>query len=392
MFELLSYFTLQQYWWILVAILWAALIFMMFVQWGQTLFFWLSKTEADKTLLINAFWKHYKLTFSVLVTFGWAVFASFPIFYATSFWWAYLVWMAILFVFIIQAVAYEYRTKASNFLGQRTYEIFLFINGLLGPLLLWVAVATFFTGSNFIIDTSNLVNASAAHHVITSWTTPFYWLEALWNTRELAFLTNISLGLTVVFITRVLANLYIINHVSDKWINERNWKSLKINTILFLIFFLFFIFKLLTITWFNYDLVTWFVNFEDYKYLHNLLSMPIVLIMFLIWVVFFLTGICLWLSKNSWKWFWLSWAWTALVVITLFALVWFNHTAFYPSLASLQSSLTIQNASASNYTLIAMSYVSLMIPFVAAYVIWAWSVISPTKMTKVNLKKDLDIY
>ena len=168
MFETFSYLCLQQYWWILVAVLWAALVFMLFVQWGQTLIYGLSKTSKDKDLLVNAFGKHYKLTFSVLVTFGWAVFASFPLFYSTSFGWAYYVWMAILFVFIIQAVAYEYRTKAENFLGQKTYEAFLFINGLLGPLLLWVAVATFFTWSNFSVNFANLVNVNAAHHIISS--------------------------------------------------------------------------------------------------------------------------------------------------------------------------------------------------------------------------------
>ena len=392
MFELLSYFTLQQYWWILVAVLWSALIFMMFVQWWQTLFFGLSKTEADKTLLINAFWKHYKLTFSVLVTFGWAVFASFPIFYAVSFGWAYLVWMAILFIFIIQAVAYEYRTKASNFLWQKTYEVFLFLNGLLWPLLLWVAVATFFTGSNFVIETSNLVNVNSTHHIISSWTTPFYWLEALWNSRELSFLTNISLGLLVVFLVRINANLYIINHISDKWILLRNDKCLKINTALFLVFFLIFILKLLTITWFNYDSVTGIINLEPYKYLHNLFSNWITFWMFIAWVSFFLLWIWLWMFKKSENWFWFAWFGTILVVMTLFILAWFNHTSFYPSLADLQSSLTIQNASASQYTLTAMSYVSLMVPFVLAYIIWAWRAISPKKMNKINLKKDLDIY
>lgn len=392
MFEALSYLTLQQYWWILVAILWSALIFMMFVQWGQTLFFWLSKTEADKTLLINAFWKHYKLTFSVLVTFGWAVFASFPVFYATSFWWAYLVWMTILFIFIIQAVAYEYRTKASNFLGQKTYEIFLFLNGLLWPLLLWVAVATFFTGSNFIIDTSNLVNSSASHHTISSWTTPFYWLEALWNTRELAFITNIALWLLVVFLVRINANLYIINHVDDKWILERNDKCLKINTWLFLLFFLIFIIKLLTISWFTYDSITWMVTEEKFKYLHNLLSAWIIYWIFIAWVSFFLLWTWLWIFKRSEKWFWFAWAGTFLVVMSLFILAGFNNTAFYPSIINLQSSLTIENASASNYTLIAMSYVSLIIPFVLAYIIWAWKAISLKKMNKINLKKDFDVY
>jgi len=364
---------------------------MMFVQWWQTLIFGLSKNEEEKTLLVNAFWKHYKLTFSVLVTFGWAVFASFPVFYAVSFGWAYLVWMAILFLFIIQAVAYEYRTKASNFLWAKTYEIFLFLNWLLGPLLLWVAVATFFTWSNFLIETSNLVNKDAAHHIISTWTTQTYWLEALWNTREMAFLTNIALWLLVVFLVRILANLYVINHIDDKNILEKNKSYLKLNTVLFLVFFLIFMVKLLTISWFKYD-TSWIITVENYAYLKNLLAMPVVLIMFLLWVVAYLWGIFLWLFKNSTKGFWSAWIWTVLVVMSLFFIVWFNSTSFYPSLADLSSSLTIQNASASQYTLTVMSYVSLIAPFVLAYIVWAWRAISPEKMTQKNLKKDFDIY
>lgn len=392
MFETFELLTLQQYWWILVALLWALLVFMMFVQGWQTLFYCLAKTQKDKALIINAFGKHYKVTFTTLVTFWGAAFASFPLFYSTSFGWAYLVWMAILFMFIIQAVAYEYRTKASNFLWQKTYEVFLFLNGLLWPLLLWVAVATFFTWSNFIVEKTNLININATHHVISSWTTPFYGLEALWNTRELAFITNIALGLVIVFLVRIMANLYIINHIWEKTILKKNKKSLTINTVLFLVFFLIFVAKLLTISGFAYNPETMLVSIEDYKYLYNLIQMPIVAIMFLVWAVLFLSWIALGLFKDSEKWFWISGIWTVSVVMSVFFLAWFNNTSFYPSLADLQSSLTIQNASSSMYTLVTMSYVSLITPIVLAYIVWAWRAISPKKMTKTSLAKDFDIY
>jgi len=220
MFETLQYTTLQQYWWVLVAILWAALIFMMFVQGGQVIYNILGKTPKEKDLVLNAIWKHYKLTFSVFVVFGWAVFASFPAFYATSFGWAYFVWMAILFLMIIQAVSYEYRKKPHNFLWQKTYDVFLFLNWLLVPLLLWVAVATFFTWSNFIIETSNLVNSAWNNIHISSWTTPFYGLEALWNTNQLAFITNISLWLAVAFLVQILALLYVMSYSIARIIAE----------------------------------------------------------------------------------------------------------------------------------------------------------------------------
>ena len=389
MFETLSYSALQHYWWILVAVLWAALIFMMFVQWGQAVYYRLWETQEEKSLILSAIWKHYKLAFSVLVTFWWAVFASFPVFYATSFGWAYLVWMAILFVFIVQAVSYEYRSKLSNFLGQKTYDVFLWVNGFFAPFLLWVAVATFFTGSNFTIETTNLINSNASHHIMTTWNTPFYGLEALWNTKQSAWLTNISLWLAVAFLAQILGLLYIIHHIKDKKIVERAVDSLKIKSIVFLIFFLIFVFKLLTISWFAYD-TNGVIFIEKYKYLHNLLASSITYSLFVWWVVLVLLGIWLWLTKNRYA-FWFAWAWTALVVICLFVLAWFNNTAFYPSY-DLQSSLTIENASSSYYTLIAMSYVSIMLPFVLAYIIWAWKTIASEPMTKASLKKELETY
>jgi len=390
MFENLSYSVLQHYWWILVAVLGSALIVMMFTLWGQAIYNRLGKTENEKTLILNALGKHYKLTFSILVTFGWAVFASFPIFYATSFGWAYLVWMAILFLMIVQAVAYEYRSKPNNFLGKKTYDIFLFLNWLLVPLLLWVAVATFFTGSNFEIENSRLVDAGATHHIITTWTTPFYGLEALWNTREWAFITNIALWVSVTLLVQILALLYIMHHIDNKTIINNARKCLIIKTIVFLIFFLTFVFKLFTISGVWYDALWFFI--EKYKYLHNFLDSIITYFLFVWWAVLVLLGIWLWIFKKSRNAFWFSALWTFLFVISLFIIAGFNDTVFYPSLVDLNSSLTIENASSSYYSLIAMSYVSLMLPFVIAYIVWAWKTIASKPMKFTDLKKELESY
>jgi len=390
MFETLSYSTLQHYWWVLVAILAAALIFMMFVQGGQVIYNILGKTPKEKDLVLNAIWKHYKLTFAVFVTFGWAVFASFPVFYATSFGWAYLVWMSILFFMIIQAVSYEYRKKPNNFLWQKTYDVFLFLNWLLVPLLLWIAVATFFTWSNFVIETSNIVNSFWNDIHISSWTTPFYGLEALWNTFQLWFITNISLGLAVAFLVQILALLYVIHHINDKKIVDNASKMLIPSSAIFLIFFLTFVFKLLTVSGFWY--INWVPALIDYKYLHNILDNWIIYSLFVWWVFLVLTWIWLWIFAKSRNWFWFSWLGTFFVVIALFLIAWFNNTYFYPSLVNPLSSLSIENASSSYYTLIVMSYVSLMLPFVLAYIIWAWKVVAGKQMKKTDLNKELETY
>ncbi len=390
MFETWDYSTLQHFWWILVAVLGAALIFMMFVLGGQAIYNRLGQTDAEKSLILNAIGKHHKLTFSVLVTFGWAVFASFPVFYATSFGGAYLVWMAILFLMIVQAVSYEYRSKPNNFLGKKTYDTFLFLNGFFVPLLLWVAVATFFTWSNFVVETSNIVNSSTNNIHITSWTTPFYWLEALWNTKQLAFITNISLGLAITLLVQILALLYVIHHINDKKITDRASKMLIPVSVVFLVAFLTFVFKLFTISWFTYNWPV--VIIENYKYLHNLLDNGIIYSLFVGWVVLVLTGIWLWIFTKSRNWFWFSGLGTFAVVLSVFLLAWFNNTPFYPSLVDLNSSLTIENASSSYYTLIVMSYVALMLPFVIAYIVWAWKTIASKQMRKVDVKKGLEHY
>ena len=390
MFETFDYLTLQQYWWVLVAILGSGLIFTMFTMGGQSIFRHLWKTEEERDLILNAVWKHYKFTFSVFVTFGWAVFASFPIFYATSFGWAYLVWMTILFLMIVQAVSYHYRKKEGNFLGQKTYDVFLWLNGFLVPLLLWVAVATFFTGSNFIIEQSNIVNYAWQNIHISSWTSPFYGLEALWNMREWAFVTNIALWLAITFLVRILWILYVINHVNDKKIIENTTKCLAVNTGIFLVAFLTFVFKLMFMTWFAYGIDGVVVE-EAYKYFHNLLENGIVFGMFIGWVFAVLVWIGLGFVKSK-NWFWLAGAGTFSVVFAVFMLAGLFNTPFYPSMFDLQSSLSIQNASSSQYSLTVMGYVSLIIPFVLAYIIWAWSVIAWKPMSKKDLKNELEAY
>ena len=380
MFENLSYLVLQQYWWIIVSLLASLLVFMMFVQGGQTLLRQLSKTEKEKSLLVNSIGRRWDLTFTTLVMFGGAFFASFPMFYSTSFGGAYWVWMLILFSFIIQAVSYEYRTKTNNFLGQKTYEIFLFINGVVATILIGTAVGTFFTGSEFSIDRLNITNTTDP--VISRWETATYGLEAALN------ITNLSLGLAVFFLSRLLASLYFINNIDNEAILKRAVKQVIKCAIPFLVFFLLFVGLILTKEGFAVNPDTGEVFMEKFKYLHNLIEMPIVLIMFLIGVVGVLFGIFLGAFKSSPKAIWFSGSGTILTVFALLMLAGFNNTAFYPSTFDLQSSLSIQNASSSKYTLIVMSYVSLLIPFVVGYIWYAWKSLNKKKISEDDIKDD----
>ncbi len=383
MFENLSHFELQQYWYIIVSLLGAALVFLMFVQGGQTLIYKLGKTEDERTLIVNALGRKWELTFTTLVTFGGAFFASFPLFYSTSFGGAYWVWMIILFAFIIQAVSYEYRSKPNNFLGKKTFEVFLFINGALGTILIGVAVSTFFTGSQFSVDKMNLLNISGNKMpIISSWETPYHGLEAIWTIEKLAFLQNLALGFAVFFLARISGILFFINYIDSQSIAENAKKALKINSILFLVFFLFFLVRLIFMD--GFAVLDGSVTIEPNKYLHNLIEMPIVLVLLLTGIVLVLTGIYKTIFKNSSKGFWITSPGTVLTVLSLFLLAGLNNTAFYPSTFDLQSSLTIQNSSSSHYTLTAMSYVSLMVPFVVAYIWYVWK--SMTK-TKISMKE-----
>ncbi len=393
MFENLSLIALQQYWWIIVSVLGSLLVFLLFVQGGQTMLSSLSRDSSEKTMLVNSIGRKWDLTFTTLVTFGGAFFASFPLFYSTSFGGAYWVWMVILFAFIIQAVSYEYRTKANNFLGQGTYEAFLFLNGLLATILLGAAVSTFFTGSQFLVDKMNLVTLdSGKMPIISSWQTPFHGLEAVWTLEHLAFLQNIALGLAVFFLARVNANLYFINNINDSQIEKRSRRILRTNTILFLVFFLFWVIRLMFLDGFAVNPETKEVFMESNKYLNNLLQMPLVLVLFLLGVVSVLFGIFKGLFTTTKNGIWFSGLGTVLTVLALFFLAGFNNTAFYPSTFDLQSSLTIENSSSSHYTLTAMSYVSLLVPIVLAYIWYAWRSMDKKKIDRNEVESDPHLY
>lgn len=388
MFSFLDYSGLQHYWWIIVSLLGALLVFMLFVQGGQTLIFSLAKSEKEKTMLLNATGRKWEITFTTLVTFGGAFFASFPLFYSTSFGGAYWVWMAILFAFIIQAVSYEFRSKANNFLGTKTFDVFLFINGVLGSILLGVAVSTFFTGAEFSIEKSNIINQNLQKMpIISSWETPFHGLEAIWTVEKLAFLQNISLGLAVFFLARILANLYFQKIIDNHNIQKNSIKSLKINSVLFLVFFLFWLIRLLLIDGFAINPANQEVSMEAHKYLNNFLEMPFVLVVFLVGVVMVLVGIFINVFRKSKNGIWFSGIGTVLTVWMLLLNAGFNNTAFYPSTYNLQNSLTIYNSSSSEFTLRTMSYVSLLVPFVLAYIALVWKKLDAKNISEKDLEE-----
>ena len=390
MYETFTHIALQQYWWIIVSLLGAILVFLMFVQGGQTLIYTLGKTDDERTILVNLLGRKWELTFTTLVTFGGAFFASFPLFYSTSFGGAYWVWMLILIAFVVQAVSFEYRTKPNNFFGKRFYETLLIVNGLLGTILIGIAVATFFTGSEFSVDKMNLTILTGDEMpIISRWTGPAHGLEAALNFQ------NLALGLAVFFLARVLALLYFMNRINNNPIMERIKKNLLYNAIPFLVFFLTFAILLLLSDGYAVNPVTKEVFLEPYKYLDNLIEMPIVAITFLLGVAFVIIGIVRPLTcfvKCSTKGIWAAGFGTILTVFSLFILAGFNNTAYYPSTFDLQSSLTIENSSSSLYTLIIMSYVSLLVPFVIAYIWFAWRSIDNTKIDIEEIKTETHVY
>lgn len=381
----MDYIFLQQYWWFLISLLGALLVFLLFVQGGQTLIYTIGKTELEQSMLINATGRKWEFTFTTLVTFGGAFFASFPLFYSTSFGGAYWVWMAILFCFIIQAVSYEFRSKKGNLLGKKTYEIFLMINGFGGLILLGTAVATFFTGSEFVVNKMNLTNPVMP--VISSWTNPLHGLEAALNIH------NLLLGLAVLFLARTLGALYYINSINHDLIFERSKKQVLINAVPFLVTFLAFVGWTLFGDGFAVNPATQEVYLAPAKYFHNLIEMPVVLIVFLAGVVAVLFGIGKTvISEKYTKGIWFTGAGTVLTVLALFLIAGYNNTAYYPSTADLQSSLTIYNSSSSPFTLKAMSIVSLMIPFVLAYIFYAWKVINKKPIDAEEMAADDHAY
>ncbi len=376
MTTMISYLFLQHYWWVIISLLASLLVFLLFVQGGQSMIFSLPVNDTQKSMIVNALGRKWEFTFTTLVTFGGAFFASFPLFYSTSFGGAYWVWMAILFSFIIQAISYEYRSKPSNMLGKKTFDIFLFLNGSLGPFLLGTAVATFFTGSSFSIDLMNKVQ----------WATPWHGLEALINGR------NVALGLAVLFLARTNGLMYIINSVDDEDLLNRSLTKLTINSVSFLVFFLFFIITLLLSPGFALNMETGQIVPEKYKYLNNLITMPAILLFFLAGVTGVLYSIVITLWKGSRKGIWFSGTGTILTVFALFIIAGFNLTSFYPSISDPGSSLTVRNASSSFFTLKVMMYVSFIIPFVAAYIWYTWRAINRKQITAEELKGEGHLY
>lgn len=360
-----AYIFLQHYWWLIVSLLGAILVFLLFVQGGNSLLFCLGKTEEHRKMMINSTGRKWEFTFTTLVTFGGAFFASFPLFYSTSFGGAYWLWMIILFSFVLQAVSYEFQSKAGNLLGKKTYQTFLVINGVVGPLLLGGAVATFFTGSAFLVNKGNMTNEIMP--VISNWANSGHGLDALLNPW------NVLLGLAVFFLARILGILYFLNNIKDESLNAKCRRALWANTGLFLVFFLAFVIRTLVSEGFAVNPDTQEVFMQPYKYLTNFIEMPVVLVVFLIGVVLVLLGIIkTLLSKTYNKGIWFAGIGTVLTVLALLLCAGYNNTAYYPSTEDLQSSLTLANSCSSQFTLRTMAYVSILVPFVLAYIFYAW--------------------
>jgi cytochrome d ubiquinol oxidase subunit II len=372
-----SYDFLQHYWWFVISLLGGLLVFLMFVQGGQSLIFSLGKDPKNRRMLVNSTGRKWDLTFTTLVTFGAGFFASFPLFYSTSFPGAYWVWILIFFLFVMQAVSYEYQNRKGNVWGSKTYQICLFLNGVLAPILIGTAVATFFTGANFSVNPEALTNLDGGNQNVSTWL-PYTFsngnsvqlrgLEAVFNPM------NVVLGLAIFFLTRVTALLYFINNITDQHVRETARKRVPVNAILFLVTFLAFVIYILLSDGFAVNPDSGEIFMEPNKYWNNLIQQPALLIAFLVGVVLVLYGIGITIfKKGSTKGIWYHGFGVVITVTTVFLLAGWNNTSFYPSLGDLQSSLTIQNASSSQYTLNTMMWVSFLIPFVLAYIIYVWN-------------------
>lgn len=376
MFGSLDWSTLQQLWWFIVSLVGSLFVFLTFVQGGQTLILTVPQSESEKTLMINSIGRKWELTFTTLVLFGGAFYASFPLFYATSFGGAFWVWLAILFTFIIQAVSYEYRRKPNNFLGQKTYEIFMVINGSIGILLIGAAIGTFFTGSNFVLNDYNL----------SRWTHPLRGLEAAFS------LFNVSFGIFLVFLARTLGALYLANNLQQDQLVPRLKVSSFNNLLCALPFLLYVLFRLVTMEGFAVDPQSGEVFMQSGKYLNNLLEVPVTLILLLAGLVLVVVGVGLNRFTASVRGIWPAGLGTVMTCLSVFFLAGYNNTAFYPSKYDLGSSLTIYNASSSHYTLTMMSYVALLVPFVLAYIVWVWRQMDTEKLTDAEIVADKKSY
>lgn len=376
----MTYEFLQAYWWFLISLLGALLVFLMFVQGANTLIFCLGKTTEERRLIINSTGRKWEFTFTTLVTFGGAFFASFPLFYSTSFGGAYWLWMIILFSFVIQAVSYEFQNKIGNFLGPKTFQVCLVINGIVGSLLLGGAVATFFDGSNFVIDKGNLTNS--LQPVLSRWANASHGLDALLDPW------NLVLGIAVFMLARILGILYIKNNIEHEAILERCTKQLPWNALIFLVFFVAFLVHVLTKDGFG-DHGNTGIDIEPMKYFDNLIEMPGLSLILLIGIVLVLLGIFKASKSVAYRnGIWLTGIGTILTVLVLFLITGWNQTAYYPSLIDINSSLTIANSCSSEFTLRTMTYVSFLIPFVLAYIIYAWRAIDKKGITLEEIEKE----
>ncbi|MBQ6432810.1 MAG: cytochrome d ubiquinol oxidase subunit II [Bacteroidaceae bacterium] len=378
----MTYSFLQHYWCFVVALLGAILVFLLFVQGANSVAGSLGYTEQGRRLVYNSTGRKWEFTFTTLVTFGGAFFASYPLFYSTSFGGAYWLWMIILFTFVVQAVSYEFQNKIGNFLGPKTFQFCLTLNGILGPLLLGGAVATFFEGSNFIVEKNNLIDGAALTPIISHWANASHGLDALLNPWVLVF------GFAVVFLARTLGILYVMNNVDDEDIRSRGSVRLIGAAVPFVILFVAYLIHLLLKDGFAYDPATGIIFMEPYKYLHNLLDMWYLAVLLLIGVVLVLYGIGKTIvSKNYVCGIWPAGIGTVPTVLALLLCSAWNNTAYYPSTADLQSSLTMQNSCSSEFTLRTMFYVSLLVPFVLAYIVYAWRAIDRKKITAKEIEE-----
>ena len=376
---MITYEFLQQYWWFLISLLGGLLVFLLFVQGGNALIFFAGKSEAERELMVNSTGRKWELTFTTLVTFGGAFFASFPLFYSTSFGGAYWVWILILITFVFQAVSYEFQSKAGNLLGKSAFRIFLTLNGCLAPLLIGTAVGTFFTGSDFAVDKSAV--GDIASPVISRWGSAWHGLEAVANPF------NVEFGLMVMFLTMSLGALYLINNIDNDKLSSQLRRSLTICFGLFVVLLLVVGYQLLTMEGFAVD-ASGAVFLEEGKYLTNLLEMPAVLALLLVGAVLVVLGIAMTLLKQGFRrGIWLSGPGTVFVVMALFMIVGYNNTAYYPSTADLDSSLTLSNSSSSEFTLSTMAVVSLIIPFVVAYIAYFWRKMDRKSLTTEELNR-----
>ena len=378
----MDYTILQQYWWFLVSLLGALLVFLLFVQGANSLVFSLGSNEEERRLIVNSTGRKWEFTFTTLVTFGGAFFASFPLFYSTSFGGAYWLWMLILFSFVLQAVSYEFQNKLGNLLGTRTFQWFLVANGIIGPLLLGGAVATFFNGSNFVVAKDNLVDGFESP-VISSWANASHGLDALLDPW------NLVLGFAVFFLARILGILYVMNNVNDENIRSRGSVRLIGCAVPFVVLFVAFLVRTLLKDGYAYEPTTGVIMMEPYKYLHNFIDMWYLAVLLLAGVVLVLYGIISTIiSKTYIGGIWPVGIGTVLTVLALLLSAGWNNTAYYPSNADLQSSLTIANSCSSYFTLSTMAVVSVLIPFVLAYIVYAWYSIDKKKLDKQEIATD----